>query len=160
MRVQAEAGVAEAAEEHVEQVGAVHVIVRRTEMSLRPLAERCPVEAVAIVPGPIVPSLRKNRHTCQCVPEAERSQYPRCIGTELNASSNLSERLRLLEQKRLDAALPQRQGERDAADPAACDQDFESTLGHDFLLRDFRRKVEQRRAMGEGKPITFRRART
>src|SRR5206468_12689745 len=56
MRVQAEARVAEAAQEHVEQISAVCVIVRRTEMRLRPLAERRPVEAVAIIPGPVVPS--------------------------------------------------------------------------------------------------------
>src|SRR4051794_25881804 len=40
MRAQAEARVAEAAEEHVEQISAVCVIVRRTEMRLRPLAQR------------------------------------------------------------------------------------------------------------------------
>ena len=73
-RVQAEAVVAEAAKQHVEQIGAVCVIVRRTEMRLRPLAERCPVEAVAIVPGAVVPSLRIDGHTRQCVTQAERPE--------------------------------------------------------------------------------------
>src|SRR6266568_3222195 len=146
MRVQAEALVTEAAQEHVEQISPVGVIVRCTEMRLRPLAERSPVEAVAIVPGPVVPPLRVDRHTCQCVTEAERPENACRIGTELNAGSNLTEGLGLLEQKRFDAALAERQRQGDAADPAACDQDFETTVGHDFLdflLHDFRRKLGQ-----------------
>src|SRR5215470_9406916 len=103
-------------------------------MCLRPLAQRCPVEAVAIIPGPVVAALRINRHARQCVPEAECPQNACCIGAELNAGSHLAKSFRLLEQNRFDAALPKRQGERDAADPAARDQDFESTVGHDFLL--------------------------
>src|SRR5262245_1295678 len=103
-------------------------------MRLRPLPERRPVEAVAIIPGPVVPALGIDGHACQCVPEAERPQNTRCVGTELNAGSNLTESLRLLEQKRLDAALPKRQGEGNAADPAARDQDLETTVGHELAL--------------------------
>src|SRR6516165_463925 len=142
VRVEAEARFAEAAEEDIEQISAVGVIVRRTEISLRPLAERGPVEAVAIIPGPVVPSLGIDRHTRQCVTEAERPENACCIGAELNAGSNLSESLCLLEQERFDSALPERQRRSDAADPAARDQDFEMPVGHDFLLDYFRRKVE------------------
>src|SRR5215831_16294792 len=99
-------------------------------MRFRPLAERRPVEAVAIVPGPVVPPLRINRHACQCIPEAEGPEHTRRIGTELNAGSNLSKGFCLLEQKGVNAALPERQGEGDAADPPTCDQDFETTVGH------------------------------
>src|SRR5215467_2712158 len=88
MRVQAESLVAETAQQHVEQISAVCVIVRRTEMLLRPLAERRPVEAVAIIPGPVVPSLRIDRHTGQGVAKAERPEHACGIGTELNAGSN------------------------------------------------------------------------
>src|SRR3954467_2907017 len=110
-------------------------------MRLRALAERRPVEAVAIIPGPVVPSLRIDDHTCQCLTEAERPENACCIGTKLNAGSNLTKSLRLLEQKRCDAAGPQRQRQGNAADPAARDQDFETTVGHDFLLDDFRGKL-------------------
>ena len=109
MRVQAEALVTEAAQEHVEQISPVCVVVRRTEMRLRPLAERSPVEAVAIVPGPVVASFRIDGHTRQCVTEAERPENACCIGTELNAGSNLTESLGLLEQKRFNPALAERQ---------------------------------------------------
>src|ERR1700758_3693759 len=85
MRVQVEARLAEAPEEDIEQIRAVCVVVRRTEMRLRPLAERCPVEAVAIIPAAVVPPLRIDGHTRQRVTEAEGSQNAGCVGTELNA---------------------------------------------------------------------------
>jgi hypothetical protein len=61
--------------------------------------------------------------------ERNSSSAACCIGTELNAGYHLTESLRLLEQKRFDAALAQRQRQGDAADPAARDQDFETTMG-------------------------------
>src|SRR5262245_13815567 len=161
MRVQAETRVAEAPQEHIEQISAVGVIVRRTEMRLRSLAEWCPVEAAAIIPGPIVPSLRIDGHTCQCVTEAERPENPCSIGTELNAGSNLSESLRLLEQLRFDATLTKRQGRGDAANAAACDQDFETT--HDFLLDTSSRTISDlnlNRRRDRWNSITSTRART
>src|SRR4249919_1450962 len=79
-RVQAEACVAEASEQDVEQVGAVRVVVRRTEMRLRPLAERCVVEAFAFVPRTVVPSLRIDGHARERLTETERAQNPCRIG--------------------------------------------------------------------------------
>ena len=124
-RAEVEAFLAEAAEQHVEQVGAVRGVVRRAEMRLRPLAERRVVEAVAGVPGAIVAPFRIVRDARQRIAEAERPQDARRVAADLEAGADLAEGRRLLEQLGRDAALPQRQQRRDAADAAARDQDFE-----------------------------------
>src|SRR5262245_46863795 len=105
MRIQAEAGLAEAAEEDVEQVGAVRMVVGRAEMRLRPRAERGVVEALAHVPGAVIPSFRIDSDTRERLAETERAQNPGRIGAELDAGADLPEGLRLLEQLGLDAAL-------------------------------------------------------
>jgi hypothetical protein len=57
-RVQADAGVAQGADQNVEHVGAVSLIVRCAEVVLGPVPERGPEEALAGVPGAVVPPLR------------------------------------------------------------------------------------------------------
>ena len=131
MGIQPEACIAEAAEKHVEQIGAMDVVVRRTEVRLCPRAERRVVETVAIIPGAVVPSLGIDRHARQCLAEAERAQNPRGIGADLDASANLAKGFSLLEQQRLDAALPERQRGGDAADATAGDEDFELVARHE-----------------------------
>ncbi len=133
-RAEAVALLAETAEQDIEQVGAVRGVVRRTETRLGPLAERRVVEPVAGVPGAIVAPFRIVGDARQRIAEAERPQDARCIAADLEAGADLRERRRLLEQLGLDAALPQRQQRRDAADAAARDQDLEIFLGHEAAL--------------------------
>ena len=89
-RAEAEAFLAETAEQDIEQVGAVRGVVRRTEMRLRPLAERRVVEAVASVPGAIVASFRIVGDARQRIAEAERPQDPRRIAADLEAGADLA----------------------------------------------------------------------
>ena len=153
-RAEAEAFLAEAAEQDVEQVGAVRGVVRRAEMRLRPLAERRVVEAIAGVPGAIVAAFRTVDDARQRIAEPERPQDARRVAADLEAGADLGEGRRLLEQFGLDAALAQRQQRRDAADAAARDQDlslWSDTTGHLRCcpirfnhLRSFPRKRESR----------------
>ena len=90
-RAEAEAFLAETAEQDVEQVGAVRGVVRRTEMRFRALTERRVVEAVAGVPGAIVAALRIVGDARQRIAETERPQDARCIAADLEAGTDLAE---------------------------------------------------------------------
>jgi hypothetical protein len=124
-RVQVNSGVAEGINQNVEQVGAVNLVVRRAEMHLRLFAERGPEDALASVPGTVVPPLRVDGDARQRSAQTQRAEYPRRVCTKLDAGADLPKCFRLLEQKGVDATLPQRERGRDATDAAAGDQDPE-----------------------------------
>jgi hypothetical protein len=60
-------------------------------MCFRPLAERCVVETIAVVPGAVVSSLRVTRDVCQRITETKRPQDPRCVAADLKAGAHLTE---------------------------------------------------------------------
>ena len=108
-RVEPEARIGDPAEQNVEQVGAVGVVVGRAELCLRACAERRVVEAVAIIPGAVVASLRIHAGARERLAEPERAQDAGGVGADLDAGANLAERFGLLEELGVDAARPQRQ---------------------------------------------------
>ena len=98
------------------------VVVRRAELRLRACAERRVVEAVAIIPGAVVASFRIHAGARERLAEPERTQDAGGVGADLDAGANLAERFGLLEELGVDAARPQRQQRREAADAAAGDK--------------------------------------
>src|SRR5580692_1658272 len=62
---QAKSLLAQGIKEYTEQFGAVHVIVRRAEAQLGPLAERRPKKALAGVPSTVVPCLGIDSYACE-----------------------------------------------------------------------------------------------
>jgi hypothetical protein len=105
VRVQAVAVLADAAEQHVKQVRAMGVIIRRTEMHLCARSERRVVKALAGIPCPVVAALREDRDARQRAAESEHLENARGVGTELDPGADLGEGLSLLEQLRRDPTL-------------------------------------------------------
>src|SRR5262249_54445949 len=117
-----EARAGDAAEQNVEQVGAVRVIIGRTKFGFRARAERRVVEAVAIVPPAIVAPLRIDTDARQRLTKAEPAKDAGGVGRELDTGANLTECFGLLEQLGVNAARPQREQRGKAADAAAGDE--------------------------------------
>ncbi len=125
-RAEAKSCLAEAAEQHVEQVGPVRVVVGRPELRLGGRAERGEVEPLAGVPGAVVTCLRIDAHPREGLAEPEPAKDAGRVGTQLDPGADLGERPGLLEDERIDAALAQHEGGGDAADAAANDQDSQT----------------------------------
>ncbi len=120
--------VGKAAEQHVEQFGAMRRVVGRAEMRFGFLPERRVVEALAGVPAAIVAAFGIGRDFPQRFAEAELEQDARGVGGHLNAGAHLAERRGLLVELHIDAALAQRQHRGDAADAAADNENLQT--GH------------------------------
>src|ERR1700743_3081678 len=99
---------AEAGEQHVEQISTVRGVIGRAEAFLSAGAERRVIETVARVPGAIVAALRIIGDFGQGFAEAERAQDFGGVAADLKPGADLAESLGLLEQLGLDAALAQR----------------------------------------------------
>src|ERR1700674_2273411 len=98
LRTEAETLLAQGIKEYAEQLGAVHVIVRRAEARLGLLAERRPKKTLAGVPGAVVPRLGINSDACESFAHTECRQDSGGVATQLNAGSDLPKGCRLLEQ--------------------------------------------------------------
>jgi hypothetical protein len=96
-------------------------------MHLRLFAQRGPEDALAGVPGTVVPPLWVDGGARQVSTQTQFAEYPRRVRTKLDAGPDLPERFRLLEQDCVNATLPQRERGCDAADAAPGDQDPEIT---------------------------------
>ena len=125
--------VGQAAQQHVEQFGAMRRVVGRAEMRFGLLAERRVVEALAGVPAAIVAAFRIGRDFPQRFAEAELEQDARGVGGHLNAGADLAERGGLLVELHIDAALAQRQHRGDAADAAADNENLQTGHGLSVL---------------------------
>src|SRR5258708_26646165 len=68
---QAKSLLAQGIKEYAEQLGAVHMIVRRAEAQLGPLAERRPKKTLAGVPGAVVSCLGINSDACESFAHTE-----------------------------------------------------------------------------------------
>ena len=120
--IEPETRIGDPAEQNVEQVGAVGVIVGRAELRLRARAERRVVEAVAIIPGAVVACFRIHTDARQRLAEPERAQDAGGVGTELDAGANLTECFGLLEELGVDAARAKRQQRGETTDASAGDE--------------------------------------
>src|ERR1700722_13164130 len=123
LRTQAKSLLAQGIEEHPEQFGAVHVIVRRAEAQLGPLAERRPKKTLAGVPGAVVSCLGIDSDACESFAHTECRQDSGGVTAQLNASSNLPKGRRLLEQLCVNTAGSQRKRGRYPSNSPARDQD-------------------------------------
>jgi hypothetical protein len=124
-RIEPKTFVGDTVKQNVEQVGAMRVVVGRTELRFRTGAQRGVVEAVAIVPGAVVASLRVDADARQRFAKPEHAQDAGGVGRELDAGAHLAERFGLLEQLGIDAARPQREQRSKSADAATGDEHFE-----------------------------------
>src|SRR5882757_1132085 len=96
-------------------------------MRLCLLPERRVIEPLATVPAAIIAAVRIGRHALERLAKSKPEQDTRGIRRDLEARADLSERRRLFEQFDVDTALSQRQHRGDAADPAAGDENLQTS---------------------------------
>ena len=102
-----------------QQVGAMHLVVRRAERGLHGVRERRAQQRAAVLPAALVPRERLHAHARQRVGQAEPVQDARGVGADLDAGADLAERAGLLVDLDVEAGPQQRQRRGGAADAAA-----------------------------------------
>jgi hypothetical protein len=115
--------------EHPLQRDPVHAVVRRAERFAVPRVHGMRRDDRAVVPAPEDECRRLGRHRVKRVAESQPLQVARRVGRQRDAGSDLAELRRLLVHGDRHAAPPERERERQPADPPAHDGDAQ-IAGH------------------------------
>ncbi len=110
--------------QQVGEIGAVEVIVRRTEGLLDQSADGRALQGAAVVPAALVHGLRKDADPVHGRAQAEPMEQPRGVGADLDAGADLADARRLLVDLHVEAGLQQMQRGGEPADAAADDGHF------------------------------------
>jgi predicted signal transduction protein with EAL and GGDEF domain len=104
-----------------QQIGSVHLIMRKPKSTDNRISQRGTQEGAPIVPAALVERDRPHTHRCQVAAESERVQDARRLRTHLDTSTDLANRTRLLVHVHVDAGPIERERSSKAANPTADD---------------------------------------
>jgi len=115
---------AERAVQDALQVGAVDAEIGCAETLLvaQAVSDGMGGDAASVLPAPVDQLGRLGGHGSNLVEHAKAAQLPRRVGRQRHRRADLGQLRSLLENRRFQPALPERQGERQAADAAADDR--------------------------------------
>jgi hypothetical protein len=111
--------VGECGAQNLEQVGAMKVIVRCTEVLFAQVGQALASEKTAVVPPMDFNRKRSHRDSAQHVGQAEPVQDSGGVGTNLDTRADLAQLGRLFVHRNLDARSAKRQCGRESADSCA-----------------------------------------
>ena len=107
--------------ERVQQVGAVHLVVREAECGFERRGQGRAQQRPAIVPAALVPGHRSHARQREVLGESEAMQDAGGVRTDLHAGPDFAQRGGLLEDVDVEAVAQERQRRGESADPSADD---------------------------------------
>ena len=120
--------------ENVEQLGAMEIVIWRSEVALAGVGERLARDYAAVVPSVDDDRARAHSEAAERLCEAEATQDSRRVGTYLDAGADFAQFSGLLEDLDLESGARERQRGGESTDPGA-DYDDSHVLSLDSLER-------------------------